>query len=350
MGAIALAAVLAACSAPGAVDTTPPTVVQTTPNEAGLAPTNVPATATFSEAIDASTLTQNSFTLTGPGVTPVAGSVDYDASTMMAVYTPTLALAIDTTYTATLSSDVTDLAGNALDGPVTWTFTTGTETSAIAAVNLRSAGDFVLLAKTGISAETGPTITGDVGISPAALSYVTGFNETLDASETFAASTLVDGKIYAANLAAPTPTMLTTAISDMETAYTDAAGRTMPNETELATGLIGGLDIAPGLYAWGTDVAINTNLTLTGSATDVWILQVAQDLTLANGIEVFLEGGALAENVYWQVAGKVTLGTTSVFHGTILGQTAVIMNTGASLNGRALAQTAITLIAATVTQ
>ena len=350
IGAIALAAVLAACSAPGAVDTTPPTVVQTTPSEVGLAPTNVPATATFSEAIDASTLTTASFTLTGPGVTPVAGIVDYDPSTMTAVYTPAAPLEGNTAYTATLTSAVTDLAGNALEEPKSWTFTTGAAATAIAAVDLGSAGDFVLLAKAGISTTTGSTITGDLGVSPAALTYVTGFDTVMDASNTFATSAMVTGKIYAADLTEPTPTMLTTAISDMATAYTDAAGRTMPNATELAAGLIGGQTITPGLYTWSTGVAINTDLTLTGGATDVWILQIAEDLTLANGITVFLTGGALAENVFWQVAGTATLGTTSVVHGTILGQTAIVMETGATLDGRALAQTEITLDAATVTQ
>jgi len=349
IGAIALAAVLAACSAPGAVDTTPPTVVQTTPSEVGLAPTNVPATATFSEAIDASTLTTSSFTLTDPGATPVAGIVDYDASTMTAVYTPTLALAIDTTYTATLSSDVTDLAGNALEGPVTWTFTTGTVASAIAVVDLGTAGDFVLLAKAGISATVGTTVTGDMGVSPVALTGVTGFDMTLDASGTFATSEMVTGKIYAANLTPPTPEKMTTAISDMETAYTDAAGRSMPNATELADGNLGGLVLAPGLYTWSTGVFVGgANVTLTGNATDVWILQVAEDLVLANGLAVALGGDAQAQNVFWQVGGQVTLGTTSVFNGTILGKTAIVMETDATLYGLGLAQTDITLDAATV--
>lgn len=124
----------------------------------------------------------------------------------------------------------------------------------------------------------------------------------------------------------------------------------MPDATELAAGLIGGLDLAPGLYRWGTAVEINTDLTLTGSATDVWILQIAQDLTLANGTAVLLAGGALPENVFWQVAGQATLGTTSVLHGVVLSQTAIVLETGATLTGRAFAQTAITLNANSVTQ
>lgn len=349
-GVIVLAAILAGCSAPNDVDTTPPTVVQTTPSDAGLAPTNEPITATFDEAIDATTLTTTTFTLTGPGTTPVLGAVSYDEATWTAIFTPDTALLVDTNYTATLSIDVADLAGNTLEEPYSWGFTTEDIVSTTGAVPLGTAGDFVLLSKAGISTTGATAITGDVGVSPIALSGVTGFDVTLDASETFAISDLVTGRIYAANLAPPTPTMMTTAISDMEIAYTDAAGRTMPNATELAAGLIGGLDLEPGLYTWGTGVAINTNLTLTGGATDVWILQIAEDLTLANGIAVFLEGGALAENVFWQVAGEVTLGTGSSVHGVVLSKTAIVMETGAVFNGRALAQTEITLDAATVTQ
>lgn len=347
---LVLAVALAACGVADVPDTTAPSVTDTMPSSTGTAPTNEPITATFDEEIDAATLTTTTFAVTGPGLTPVAGSVSFDEASSTAVYTPVLALTVDTTYTATLSTDVADVAGNELAAPVTWTFTTDAFVASTAAVDLRSAGDFVLLAAAGVSATAGTAITGDVGVSPVALSYVTGFDVTLDASNTFATSAMVTGRIYAADLTPPTPTKMTTAIGDMETAYTDAAGRTMPFATELGAGNIGGLDLAPGLYTWGTGVSINTDLTLSGSATDVWILQIAQDLTLANGISVFLEGGALPENVFWQVAGQATLGTGSVFHGIVLSKTAVVMETNAVFTGRAFAQTEITLDANDVTQ
>jgi hypothetical protein len=129
----------------------------------------------------------------------------------------------------------------------------------------------------------------------------------------------------------------------METAYTDAAGRTLPDFTELGAGNIDGLTLVPGLYKWGTGVTIPTGVTLTGGANDVWIFQIAQDLTVGNGAIVTLSGGAQATNIFWQVAGQVTLGTTSQFKGIILCQTLIQMNTGAKLEGRALAQTAVTL-------
>jgi hypothetical protein len=134
----------------------------------------------------------------------------------------------------------------------------------------------------------------------------------------------------------------------MQTAYTDAAGRTNPTATELGAGNIGGLTLAPGLYKWGTGVTIPTDVTLSGGANDVWIFQVAQNLNLSSATKIILAGGAQASNVFWVVAGQTTIGTTAVFNGNILDQTAIVLNTGATLNGRALAQSAVTLDASSV--
>jgi hypothetical protein len=181
-------------------------------------------------------------------------------------------------------------------------------------------------------------------VSPAAATFITGFGLIADASNTFATSSLVTGKLYAADYTPPTPANMTTAISDMQTAYTNAAGRTLPDFTELGAGNISGMTLAPRLYKWGTGLLIdNTGVTLSGSATDVWIFQIAGTLTVNNGAIVTLSGGAQAKNIFWQVAGQTTLGTTSQFKGNILDQTAIVLNTGATLNGRALAQTAVTL-------
>ena len=159
------------------------------------------------------------------------------------------------------------------------------------------------------------------------------------------------GKVYAANYAAPTPAKMTTAVGDMQTAYTDAAGRTNPTATGLGAGDISGMTLTPGLYKWGTGVSINGGLTLNcqGNANAVFIFQIAQTLTVGNGAIVTLSGGCQASNIFWQVAGQTTLGTTSNFKGVILCQTAIVLNTGATLTGRALAQTAVTLNANTVT-
>jgi Ice-binding-like/Secretion system C-terminal sorting domain len=216
-------------------------------------------------------------------------------------------------------------------------------------VNLGTAGNFAILAKTGVSTTGVTAITGNIGISPAAASFITGFGLIADATNVFSTSSLVTGKIYASDYAPPTPANLTTAIGDMQTAYTDAAGRTLPDSTELGAGDITGKTIPHGLYKWGTGVLISAGgVTISGSATDIWIFQVANDLTVANGAIVTLSGGALASNIFWQVAGQVTIGTTAQMKGNILCQTQIAMSNGATLDGRALAQTAVTLNANTI--
>lgn len=217
-----------------------------------------------------------------------------------------------------------------------------------APVPLGAASGYVILAKTGISSVPTSAITGNLGISPAAASAITGFSLTLGAGAAFATSAQVTGSIFAPDYAAPTPANLTAAISAMETAYTNAAGRTLPDHIELASGNIGGLTLPAGLYKWSSAVTIPSNVTLSGSSTDVWIFQIAGGVTQASGTRVSLSGGALASNVYWQVAGAVTIGTTARMEGQVLSQTGISLATGARATGRLLAQTAVTLNSATV--
>jgi hypothetical protein len=135
----------------------------------------------------------------------------------------------------------------------------------------------------------------------------------------------------------------------MGLAYTDAAGRTVPAATlNLGAGNISGT-LAPGLYKWTTGVNIATGITLSGGANDVWIFQIGGSLTVANSAVVVLSGGAVAKNVFWQVAGPATLGTAADFKGTILSNAQIVLNTGAVMTGRALAQTTVTLNQNTVT-
>jgi len=217
------------------------------------------------------------------------------------------------------------------------------------AVNLRTAGDYVILAESDISTVPPAVVTGNVAISPMAASFITGFSLIADATNVFSTSVQVTGKIYAADYAAPTPSNLTTAIGDMGLAFSDAAGRA-PDVTELGAGSIGGMTLAPGVYKWSTGLLIPTDLTLNGSATAVWIFQIAQNLTVSNAVAVHLTGGALAKNVFWQVAASVDLGTTSHLEGIVLCQTMINLRTGASITGRLMAQTAVTLDTSTVTQ
>ena len=217
-----------------------------------------------------------------------------------------------------------------------------------ATLNLGTAGNYVILAKTGISSTGSTSIIGNIGVSPAAATYITGFALTLPASSNFSTSAIVNGKVYSPSYADPTPSNLSVAVLDMQNAYTDAAGRAS-SVTELGAGNIGGLTLAPGVYKWGTGVTIPTNVTLSGSANDVWIFQIAQNLNISSATKIILAGGAQANNIFWVVAGQTTVGTTAVFNGNILDQTAIVLNTGAVLNGRALAQTAVTLDSNAVT-
>jgi hypothetical protein len=219
-----------------------------------------------------------------------------------------------------------------------------------ATVNLGTSGDFVLVSKTGISTTGVTNITGDIGVSPYAATAITGFGLIMDVSNTFSISSLITGKVYAANYTVPTPAKMTTAIGDMETAYTNAAGRTLPDYSELYLGNLTGKTLTRGLYKWTTGVTISSGgVTISGGANDIWIFQIAQNLTLTSGAIVTLTGGAQASNIFWQVAGQVAMGTTAAMKGIILCKTAIVMSTGSSLLGRALAQTAVTLDANSVT-
>ena len=222
--------------------------------------------------------------------------------------------------------------------------------SLLAPVLLGAAGNYVILAKSAISTVPTSAITGHLGLSPAAASFITGFSLTLPAGGAFSTSSQVTGNVYASDYAVPTPSNLTTAIGDMLTAYTDAAGRPTPDFSELGTGNIGGLTLPPGLYKWSNTVTIPSSVTLNGSATDVWIFQIAGGITQSSATNVVLTGGAVAKNVFWQVFGVVSIGTTAHMEGVILSQTSITLGTGASANGRLLAQTAVTLAGNTVVQ
>jgi hypothetical protein len=218
------------------------------------------------------------------------------------------------------------------------------------AVDLGEAGSFVILSKSGIDTVPLSLITGDIGVSPIDSTALTGFTLTLDASGTFATSAQLVGNAYAADYTSPTPAELTVAVGDMELAYTDAAGRPDPDFTNLGSGEIGGLNLVPGLYKWGTGVLITTDVTLAGDANDVWIFQISGGITEASDAKVQLAGGALAKNVFWQAAGSVALDTGAHMEGIVLAQTEITLATGASVNGRLLSQTAVTIDGATVTQ
>jgi hypothetical protein len=219
----------------------------------------------------------------------------------------------------------------------------------LAPVNLGTAANFTILSESGISTTGVTSITGDIGVSPIAATAITGFGLIMDASGLFATAPNVTGDVYAASYGGSTATKMTTAISDMQTAYTTANGLTKAAIVEKYAGDISGRTLSPGLYKWSTGVLVTSvGTTLKGGPNDVWVFQIAQNLTINNGAIIHLTGGAQAKNIFWVVAGEATLGTTVNFSGIILSKTLISLNTGATVTGRLLAQTAVTLIANTV--
>lgn len=263
---------------------------------------------------------------TSPIVVQTSGATSNDFTSPV-VYTVSAADASTAAYTVTVTSG---------SGPVP--------------IDLATAGNFAILTKTGISTTAGSAIVGDMGVSPAATSYITGFG-ALTAGATYETSSLVTGKIYAADMIPPTPAYMTTAVADMEIAYNAAAGRAagVGANLNLGAGTLAGQTLAPGTYTWGGDVTITTDLTLNGGVNDVWIFQIGNKLDL-NSNHILLTGGAQAKNIFWQVAGSVTLGTNSHFEGIILAKTNIAVLTGASANARLLAQTAVSLQSNAITQ
>lgn len=239
---------------------------------------------------------------------------------------------------------------------------TGSTCSSASCVNLGTAAGYVILDEATVTftpvatTTTTPTITGNIGLSPAAASFITGFSLVADATNVFSRSTQVTGKIFAADYAPPTPANLTTAIGDKNTAYTAAAGMA-PAGGGLTTacpgnGAFGGVTITPGVYKCPGNVAIATatNLVLTGKSTDVWVFQIAGTLDQAAATQVTMAGGALPQNVFWQVAQGVSIGSTAHMEGVIMSATNIQLITNATVKGRLLARTGVLMDSNTVTQ
>jgi len=187
-----------------------------------------------------------------------------------------------------------------------------------APVNLGSAAGFATLASSAVTSTGATTVTGDLGVSPG--TGLTGAPTVI--------GTLHLGDVVAAQ-----------AQLDLTTAYNDAAGRTL--NSILVAGNLGGQTLTPGLYTSTSSLEISSgDLTLDaqGDANAVFIFQMASTLTTTSGRQVILSGGANAGNIYWQVGSSATLGTTSVFKGTIMALASITMTTGATLDGRALAR------------
>lgn len=191
-----------------------------------------------------------------------------------------------------------------------------------------NASTLAILAGTAVTNTGATTINGDLGLSPG--TSVGGFppgilNGTLHINDAIANNAKLD----------------------LTAAYNDAAGRTATDMVTLS-GNLGGLTLTPGLYKSTSSVAISSgDLTFDarGNANAVFIIQVASTLTTTSGRQVILTGGAQAANIFWQVGSSATFGTTSVFKGTIMAMQSITFETGATLDGKALARTGTVILA-----
>ena len=299
----------------------PPTVISEGPPNGsnGICPNTI-VVATFSEAMNPSTITTTTFTLAGAA--SVAGAVTYDPPSHVATFTPSGNLALSTLYTATITTGAQDLSGNPLASNFVWTFTTAAVACVATTPPLGSAANFEILAGSTVT-NTGPTIItgGDLGLSPGS-----------------AVTRLPPGKTTPQAIMHVTDPIVEQAQLDLTTAYLYTAG--LPGGAVLA-GDMSGLTFTPGLYKNSSTVMLsagNVTLDAQGNANAVFIFQIGSTLTTLGGTQVVLAGGAQAKNVFWQVGSSATLGTTSIFEGTIMALTSITLDNGATLTGRALAR------------
>lgn len=296
-------------------DTTPPTVTGTSPVLAVAVDSSI--SATFSKAMDPSTINSTTFTITS-----ITGTVTYAGTT--ASFKPSASLAANTAYTAAITTAVKDLSGNALQTNFVWSFTTATSISSCAqtAVYLGTAANFEVLAGSGVT-NTGKTnVTGNLGVSPQ--TAVTGFGPGT-----------VSGTIYTGVASAAG-----TAQNDLTTAYNNAQGLTLC--PIIRSGDLGGLTLPPGLYKSTSSLSITGTLKLDAqnNPNAVFIFQIASTLTTSSTSQIVLINGAQSQNIFWAVGSSATLGTNSIFKGTIMAYASITLTTGAELDGRALARVA----------
>ncbi|MFT5224903.1 MAG: hypothetical protein ACI8XX_000650 [Polaribacter sp.] len=360
------------------VDTDPPTVVETTPKheETGAA-TNRIISATFNELLDPFTVeADGTFTVADGSGNPVLGTVTYENKLIS--FTPNPILEEATTYTATITTAVEDLAGNQLkatadttDAPTigyVWTFVTGAAAQGPAPPNLRAVGGFTVLTKAGITntGTHGVVIMGDIGSSPI----------TASAMNDIYCDEMSGGLIYGVDLSytggtggtgcsrggADSKTLVDKAILDLEAAYTAAAENAEEVITEYGSGIIPKLDangeampLSPGLYKWGTNVVMNATITLQGGKdpdgdgtyiggeNDVWIFQIGGNLAQAGETDMILTGGAQASNVFWQLTENVAIGGGAHLVGNVFAKTHIALGLLARVTGRLLSQTQVNL-------
>lgn len=338
-----------------------PTVSSTNPQDDDTnVAINKSIAATFSEAMEPSTLTTVTYVVTRPDTTQVTGAVDYDLASHIATFNPGSDLEPNTTFTVTITTGAEDLAGNALAIDTVWSFTTGTEAAQTVAqerVDLGSASHFAVLASAAITNIATSVIIGDVGLTPDAGSNISGFSDPLTCPE-------VTGKMYAVDATGPAcivpaqqdPVLLSNAKSDAEAAFLNATASARGTPQSIS-GNLNGLTLYPGLYESGSSIEISAGgflyLDAQGDANAIFVIRSATSITTLSTSQVILTKGAKANNVFWTAGSSVTLGANSIMKGTLIAGTSLSLQTGANLEGRALNQgaaaEAVTLDSSTIT-
>jgi hypothetical protein len=305
-------------------DVTAPTVTSTNPADLK---TNVfinkTVAGTFSESVDPLTVSTATFVVTRPGGIAVSGTVDYDAPSQTATFTPSSNLPTSTTFTATLmggANGIKDLAGNAMATNKVWTFTTGTQI-AQPPINLGAASTFAVMATAAISSTGATHVDGDVGLH-------TGTSQGIPTAQ-------INGSIHVNDQT------IINAQSALLAAYNDATNRSITPQT--LPGNMGGLTFTPGLYTNSTSVLIQgagpsniVTLDAQGDSSAIFIFQMGSTLTTGPAAQVVLTGGAKASNIFWQVGTSATLDTTTIFKGNILAAVTITVNSGSVVEGRLL--------------
>ena len=299
----------------GTADFIAPAVTLVTPaNMSSKVATTTPVTVTFSKAMDPLTINTATCKVSG-----VAGLVTYDAINKIATFTPSATLANSTTYTATMTTEATDLAGNALPITYVWNFTTADPPPLIP---LGTASTFGVMARSAIASGALSMVNGDVALSPGTAcglvaGQVSGTIHINDAATARAATDLLAA--YTVAKALPIGMVLV--------AGTDLGG--------LVNGGVAGV-LPPGTYTSGSTMLVTTPVTLDaqGNSNASWVFQVGSSFTTASN--VLLVNGAQAKNVYWVATASATIGAGTIFNGTIIAGVSATGQAGAVINGRVL--------------
>jgi len=348
---ISFLTIMMACSEPGTsiediLNESEPNIVSVFPadGESDIARDQV-ISVTFNVVMDPSTINDSTFSVSN-GTSSVKGIIDY--SEMTATFTPYNTFDAETDYTVSLAAGIRSRTGVAVATDQSWGFMTGGNTEPQPEVELGTARNYVILASTGIFNNPTSTITGDLGLSPADTSSLSGFDLTEESN--YATSEQVNGRIYASNMGAPTPANLTAAVEDMITAFDDAAGRTTPDFIDLHNSDIGGRTLSPGLYKWNGSLDVSSDIAISGDSDDVWIFQIADDLNISSNVIMELSGNTQVRNIIWQVVGNVVVEPDAHLKGILLTLNNITLNRNAKVTGRMLTQESVNLDANTITQ